>query len=29
MLSYRNQPLCTYRDIPPTYPLRMAVKTTD
>ncbi len=28
MLSYRNLPLCTYRDIPPLYPLRMAVKTT-
>jgi hypothetical protein len=25
---YRNQPLCTNRDIPPIYPLRMAVETT-
>jgi hypothetical protein len=24
MLSYRNLQLCTYRDIPPIYPLRMA-----
>jgi hypothetical protein len=24
MLSYTNQPLCTYRDIPCIYPLRMA-----
>ncbi len=29
MLSNRNLPLCTYRDITPVYPLRMAVKTTD
>ncbi len=29
LLSYRNLPLCTYRDIPPTYPLRMTVKTAD
>jgi hypothetical protein len=28
MLSYRNLPFCTYRDIPPKCPLRSAVETS-